>query len=104
MSATQTLISEFAKMDMFFLVATIGFVMLGVLLAIALVYAIKLLRTLDHIAKTVEEEAHALKGDLDDVRASVRQQGSGLVSSLGVLFGFMNKTGKRLHAKKRRSS
>lgn len=92
--------NEFLKMDVFFVVATIGFVILAVLLCIALVYVIRLLRTLDEIAHTVEDEALALREDLDEARASIKRGGSSLLS----LLGFAGKTKKRLLAKKKRNS
>ena len=87
-------------MDSFFVISTIGFIVLAILLGIVLFYVIQLLRTLNRVADTVEEEATALKGDFDQARASIKRGGSGLLS----LFGFAGKTGKRLLAKKRRSS
>jgi hypothetical protein len=95
--------SEFFKMDFFFVTATIGFVILIVLLCIALWYVIQILRTINRVASSVEEEAHALKADFDDARASLKRQGTGLLSTIGTLTGFAGKTGKRL-LKKRRSS
>ncbi len=92
--------SEFLKMDSFFVISTIGFVVLAILLGVVLFYVIQLLRTMNRVADTVEEEAAALKGDLDEARASIKRGGSGLLS----LLGFAGKTGKRLIAKKRRGS
>jgi sensor domain CHASE-containing protein len=89
--------NEFLKMDIFFVIATIGFVVMALLLVVVMVYTIQLLRTLNRVADTVEEEAHALKGDLDDARKSIRRGGVGLLS----LFGFAGKTRKRLLAKKK---
>jgi hypothetical protein len=93
---------QFFKMDVFFVVATIGFVVLAILLAIALFYVIQLLHTLNDIATTVGDEATALKADLDSARASISRGGVGLLS----LFGFAGKTGARLLTKnkKRKSS
>jgi len=90
----------FFRMDVFFVVATIGFAVLALLLAIAIAYAIELLRTLNRVADTVENEADALKGDIDEARTSVKRGGNRLVAFLG----FTRKTGKRLLKKKRRSS
>ena len=92
--------SEFLKMDIFFVVATIGFVVVAALLGIAIYYVIQLLRTVNRVATTVEEEAVALKGDLDEARASVKRGGIGLLS----LFGFAGKAGKRILKKKRTRS
>jgi uncharacterized protein YoxC len=94
---------EFLRMNVFFVIATIGFVVLAIMVAVILFYVIKLLRTISRVADTVEEEAVALKGDLDEARASIKRQGSSLVSNLLTLFGFAGKTGKRI-LKKRRSS
>jgi hypothetical protein len=95
--------TEFFKMDFFFVVATIGFIVLAILVGVVLWYVIQILRTMNRVADSVEEEAIALKADLDAARASVRRQGKGLVSSISLLTGFAEKTGKRL-LKKRRSS
>ncbi len=88
---------QFLKMDIFFVIATVGVIVLLILVAIAFYYFIRLLRTLNRVALTVEEEAHALKGDLEDARASIKRGGNSLLS----LFGFATKTSKRLLAKKR---
>ena len=96
--------SEFLKMDSFFFVSTIGFVILGILLIVALVYIILLLRSLSHIAKAVEEETDAIKGDLDDARESIKREGINFFSNIGSLLGFAQRRGKRRAAKKRRNS
>ena len=90
--------SEFLKMDVFFVVATLGFVVLGVLLCVVLVYVIQLLRTINRVADTVEDETEAIKGDLDDARASIRSGGNSLMA----LMGLTGKTGKRLLTKKKK--
>jgi hypothetical protein len=87
--------NEFLKMDIFFVVAMIGVVVLTVLTGIALFYLIRLVRTL-----SVEEEAVALKSDLEEARASIKRGGKTFMS----LFGFGAKAGKRLLSKKRRST
>ena len=96
--------SEFFKMDFFFVVATIGFIILALLLCVALWYVIQLLRTINRVADTVDEEAQAIKTDIDDARKSIRREGTGLLSTAKTLTGFAGKTGKRLLKKKRRSS
>ena len=67
--------NAFFKMDIFFVVSTIGFVVVAVLVFIILLYVIRLLRTLNHVADSVEDEAEALKKDLDDARASIKRGG-----------------------------
>jgi hypothetical protein len=96
--------SEFLKMDIFFVIATIGFVILGILLVVALVYVILLLRTLSRIATTVEEEADAIMGDIDDARESIKREGINFFSSIGSLLGFVQQRKKRSSTKKRHTS
>jgi hypothetical protein len=99
-----TLMSEFLKMDIFFVVATIGFVVFALLLCVALWYAIQLLRTINRVANSVEAEAMLLKEDFDEARASIKQEGKSLMSNMLTLTGFAGKTGKRLLKKKRSSN
>ncbi len=91
---------EFLMMNIFFVIAAIGTVIFIVLMSILLFYGIQLTKTLDRIAHTVEDEAQALKGDLDAARARMKRGGWSLLS----LFGFAGKTGVRLLSKKRSRS
>ncbi len=95
--------SEFFKMNLFFVIATIGFVVLALLVCIALWYVIQILRTISRVANSVEEEAQILKEDFNEARASIRRQGRGFLSGLSVFGKFANKTGKRLMKKKHSS-
>jgi hypothetical protein len=96
--------SEFLKMDYFFVISTVGFVILGILLIVALVYIIMLLRSLNHIAQIVEDETDAIKDDIDDARASIKREGINFFTSIGSLLGFARRSGKRHSTKKRRNS
>ena len=87
----------FLKMDIFFAVATLVVVVLGVLIAVALLYVIRVLRTLERIATDVEGEAKALIADMDDMRVKVRAEGFKIAHMLSLL----TKTGKRLITKHR---
>ena len=66
---------EFLKMDVFFVVATIGIVVVAGLVAAVLVYALRLVRTLERIAEDVEEEAKALRADLQEARSAAKREG-----------------------------
>ncbi len=90
--------NPFIQMDIFFVIAAIGFVVLAVLASIIMVYVIILLRTINRVAVNVEEEAQSLKDDLDAARASVKRGGIGLLS----LFGFATKAGTRLLKKSKK--
>jgi hypothetical protein len=89
--------SDLLKMDIFFVVTTIAVVLLTLLVAIALYYVIRLLRTLDRIGEQIEEEAAALRADLNEVRSSAKKQGL----KIKELATFFDRTAKRLLGKKR---
>lgn len=74
--------SEFLKMDVFFFVATLATVVLTVLAAIAFFYGIRVLKGIERILGEVEEEAKALRADLNDVRAVAKREGSKLAGLL----------------------
>jgi predicted RND superfamily exporter protein len=95
--------NEFLKMDIFFVVATVALVVFVLMLCVALWYMIKILRSISHVADTIDEETESIKEDLDEARASVKRKGASLLTSLLAVIGFAAKTSKRLH-KKRRSS
>jgi hypothetical protein len=67
--------SDFLKMDVFFVVSTVAVVIVGVLFCIALFYVIRILRTADRISEEFADEAHLVRADIRDMRASVRAEG-----------------------------
>lgn len=87
----------FFQMDIFFIVTTAVVLVVGTLIAAALFYLVRLLKTLERIAREVEWEARALIGDIDDVRAKVRSEGL----KAAHLASFLGKVGKRLVLKSR---
>ncbi len=89
---------EFLKMDIFFVVATIAFAVVGILLAIAIVYLVRFLRTLDRIAENVEEETEAIRHDIAGVRSRVKEEGA----KLGAITEFFGKTARRIVKKKKK--
>lgn len=82
----------FLKMDVFFVVATIGVVVVSALLAGVLWYALRLMRTLDRISKEVESEVKLLRKDLDTARLVAKREGKAVTS----LIDFALRTGRRL--------
>ncbi len=89
--------NDFLKMDIFFGVATAAALILTALAAIALMYAIRLLRTLARISEEVEEEAKALRQDLDDARKETKRKASAYIA-------FIEKAVKRLLGRKRKKA
>lgn len=91
---------DFLKMDVFFIVATIAVLIVAVLTSIALVYLIRILRTVSHISEEVQGEAVALREDIDGLRQKARSEGLRLKH----IFDIFGKAGKRLLTTGRRKS
>ncbi len=66
---------DILKMDIFFIVATIGVVVVSVCAVCVLVALWKLLRTIDRIAEEVAEEAQAFRADLAEARTFIKREG-----------------------------
>ncbi len=90
--------NEFLKMDIFFVVATIALVIVGILVCIVLVYVARFLNTANRIAIEVEEETEAIRADLEDMRGGIKR-GLRFVP----LFTFFRKTAKRLSSTKKKA-
>lgn len=67
--------SEFLKMDIFFVVATIITALAGVFIVIALYYIVRILKSVDHLAQNVSTESDNIKGDLTLLRVKIREEG-----------------------------
>jgi hypothetical protein len=67
--------NDFIKMDIFFVVTTIVVVLWGIIGAVVMYYVIRVLKYIERLSRTVAEEADELRGDLDEVRAQVREEG-----------------------------
>jgi uncharacterized protein YoxC len=78
--------SEFLKMDIFFVVATIASVVVALLFCAVLYYLARFLKTLDRIAGSIEEETDAIRKDIDEVRKSMKKN-TVRANSLISLFG-----------------
>lgn len=67
--------SDFLQMDIFFVTATIALGVVTILLSIVLVYALRIMRKIDHVSSLVLEEGELLKEDVDLLRADIRKKG-----------------------------
>ena len=85
--------SDFLKMDIFFVVATIATVLIAALIIVLLIHVVRLLQTLNRISEEVEEEAKAIREDIQDARGRVRDFSFG--ESFGQVFSLLGKTVKR---------
>jgi hypothetical protein len=62
------------KSDIFFFITSIAVVLITLLLAIGLVYAISILHTIEGISKQLKQEADLISQDISDVRNYARGQ------------------------------
>jgi uncharacterized protein YoxC len=77
--------NEFMKQDIFFFVTTIAVAVLSILLAILIIYIIKISSDVKHILKTARNEADLISQDLSDLR---RNMNNGF--KIKHLFNFFN--------------
>lgn len=61
--------------DIFFFVTTIAVVIVGAVLAVALIYFVKILSDIKKITKQVHEETILFREDLHDLRTEVHHDG-----------------------------
>lgn len=64
--------NELLKMDIFFAVATFAVLAVGVVFAIILIRAWRILDNIERISKNAAEESDALRADIGNLRAKVR--------------------------------
>lgn len=73
--------SEFFKMDIFFVIASAGFVVLALLTALILWRVYRILGHVEHLSKQVALETEDIRKDIEMFRASLRA-GKGRLTSL----------------------
>ena len=62
-----------AKADIFFVVTTIVVIAIAVALTILLVYVIKIVKNVEHIARRVRDESDKIINDVDGARDTVKK-------------------------------
>ncbi len=70
--------SDFAKMDIFFVITSAAVVLLGILLAVLIVYIIKISRDIKYISQKARGEADLIAQDLSELRENIKDKGSKL--------------------------
>lgn len=68
------------KSDIFFVVATICFVVLSILIAIILVYAIRVARDIKIFSTKVKQEGEEILEDAKELRSAIKSKSGGIVS------------------------
>lgn len=82
--------TEFLKMDIFFVITTLAVIAVGAVLVIVLIRFRRVLGNIERISKNAAEESDALREDIKDLRAKVRA-GMGLGYLAGALSSFFGK-------------
>lgn len=83
--------SEFAKMDIFFVVSTAAVAVVAVLLSIALYRVLRILRNVEEVSQIVTEEGKLVREDIAQMRTSIKREGFKLTH----LAAFFRKRAKR---------
>lgn len=69
---------DFAQMHVFFVVTTIAVVLVALLVCIALYFVVRILRTVDRFSEEALDEAKLMRGDIAELRGSVKREGAKL--------------------------
>lgn len=78
------------KSEIFFFVATVGFVIVAAIVAVVLIYIARILRDVKDISRLAKDQAKLISADMDDLRVKIREEGSvwgGAKAMWRVLFG-----------------
>lgn len=81
------------KSDIFFFVTTIVVIGLGVLIAVALVYLVRILADVKKLSKKVREEGEHIVDDIEGLRENIKKNTIKLSDILS--FGFFRSTSVR---------
>lgn len=67
--------TDFAKMDIFFVVTTVAVLLVCGLIAVALIRVLRILKNVEKVSDMVSEESVRLKSDIADLRTTVKVEG-----------------------------
>ncbi|HZX50378.1 MAG TPA: hypothetical protein VFE94_04540 [Candidatus Paceibacterota bacterium] len=87
----------FVKADIFFFVTTVAIFLVTILLAVALVYAIRILRDVQHMVRRAKEESDGLFEDISQLRAFIREKGQ----KVGAVHEIVKGIGKLVSSRKK---
>lgn len=68
--------TEFAKMDIFFFITSVAVVLLTVLLAVLVIYIIKISNDIKYISGKAKNEADFIAQDLSELRQNIKDKGA----------------------------
>ena len=91
--------NELIHADIFFFIASIGFILVALILAVVLLYAISIMMDIKHISRRIREEGDDVIDDLRVIRKHIVEDGislGGLKSALDLFFpSFFRKNRRR---------
>tara|TARA_Y100001958_G_C21078570_1_gene435665 strand:+ start:599 stop:886 length:288 start_codon:yes stop_codon:yes gene_type:complete len=90
------------KADIFFFVTTIVVIVLSIVIAVALVYVVRILRDILHVTRNVRDESDKIVADVDEFRSDMKKQGTVVSSTISILLKGVNSTLKRIIHKKKK--
>lgn len=67
--------TDFAKMDVFFVVTTVAVIAVAVLLCVALYRILNILRNVEHVSKIVSDEGDLMRSDIAEMRMAIKREG-----------------------------
>lgn len=74
--------SNIIQADIFFFIASIGFVILAILASFAMYYIVKGLKSLNRIIQKIERESEKVVDDIENLRNRIKDEGQ-KISGLG---------------------
>ncbi len=86
------------KADIFFVITTVVVCVLGLLIALVLIYLIRILRDVKKLSRKVRQEGEALVEDIEGLRENIKKNTIKLSDILS--FGFLRKKVVRKNIKK----
>ena len=90
--------SEFLKMDIFFAVTTMVVFFFFFIGMVALYYMIRILRSIDHVARNVSDESDNVRKDVQVLREKARAEGMRITHLMDFFLGMKDR--KRSRSKK----
>ena len=77
------------KADVFFFVTTIAVVCVGIILAVALIYTIRILRDILYVVHLAKQESTLVKDDIDAFRGQLKERGTKLNKFVEMILAFV---------------
>ncbi len=85
--------------DVFFFITTVVVVIVGFILSVALVYAVRIFKDVSEISKKVRQETEKVTHDISSLRQAIREEGAKL-SHITDFFSSFMKSKKSRRSKK----